>query len=389
MPWKFLNLNDPRAARFHAKRVAKIDRWWEAFQKRVPALDQLFRRQTDWDLSRWMARNLQSINRNLMWEFGPNPEGGYQLIITPENRKYLRPLVETILERAPHLPGWQFLPYRPAEPLDDALDTVRARTDYDASDCQVQLRRNEAHGLDLLYHVPDALSGDDEMATASAWVVTECLVGETTLDHWVDTVQVTPEAGAGRWLPLDRLAETAHALIQSVQDQLPATRYYELDRDQLSWNLFKVQPAEDAEDYPGTEDLLMGVSMIEDLWMNAHNGQPFYSLRYSNFGERFAYLKIDHADDWDVTHFKSREDVEEALNQALIQAKLGCVIGGGTGRAYSYIDLALVDVLPAFRLVQSLLREGRLPARTWLLFYDCEWSREWLGLYDETPPPPR
>jgi hypothetical protein len=389
MAWKFLNLHDPRAAKRQQRILGKIDRWWAAFEKRVPALDALFRRQRDWNLARWMAKRLQTINRNLMWEFGPNPEGGYQLIITPESRKDLRPLVETILERAPQLAGWRFLSHRPAEPLGDAIETVRAQTEYDITDCRVQVRRGEAHGLELLFHMPDCLSEEDELATASAWVTAECLLGEETLDHWVDTVQVTPEAGSGRWLGLERLRERAEALIQSRVDQLPSCPCHEMDRNQVAWNLFKVQPTEEAEDYPGTEDLLMGVSMLEDLWMNAHSGQPFYSLRYSRFGERFAYLKIDGSDDWSGTRFRNREEIEETLGKALMQAKLGCVIGGGTGRRYSYIDLALTEIRPAFRIIQPILRDGRLPGRTWLLFFDCEWAREWLGLYDNSPPPPR
>jgi hypothetical protein len=389
MAWKFLNLNDPRAARRHQRVLAKIDRWWNAFEKRVPKLDELFRRKRDWDLPRWMAKYLQSINRHLMWEYGPNPEGGYQLIITPENRKYLRPLVETVLERAPPLGGWQFLGHRPPEPLGDAIDTVKARTDCDISDCRVQVRRGGTHGLELLYHMPDCFSPDDEVAIASAGVATECLLGEETLDHWVDAVRVTPEEEAGRWLSLERLRETADALIQSTLDQLPSVPYHAVDRSQVSWNLFKVQSSEEAEDYPGTEDLVMGVSMLEDLWMNAHSGHPFQSLRYSRFGERFCYLKTDTNDEWAATGFRNREEIEDVLGKALAQAKLGCVIGGGTGRRYSYIDLALTEIRPAFRIIQTLLQDGRLPLRTWLLFFDAEWTREWLGLFDDTPPPPR
>ena len=70
-------------------------------------------------------------------------------------------------------------------------------------------------------------------------------------------------------------------------------------------------------------------------------------------------------------------------------ARAGCVIGGGTGLRYSYIDLALTDVRRGSDLVRQRLRAGNVPKRSWLLFHDCEWAREWVGVWDDTPRPPR
>ena len=68
--------------------------------------------------------------------------------------------------------------------------------------------------------------------------------------------------------------------------------------------------------------------------------------------------------------------------------QLGCTIGGGTGLRYSYIDLALTDVPRSAEIIRRVLQEGNIPKRSWLQFFDCEWRQEWIGIWDDSPPPP-
>jgi hypothetical protein len=99
-------------------------------------------------------------------------------------------------------------------------------------------------------------------------------------------------------------------------------------------------------------------------------------------------LKIDGSEGLDEDGFLDRSSMEDALNEVLIPARAGCVIGGGTGAQYSYIDLALTDVESAIPLICSRLRAGKIPRRTWLLFFDGALAREWIGVYGDTPAPP-
>jgi hypothetical protein len=63
-----------------------------------------------------MVDTLQAIHPSLMWEYGSAMrQPGHRLVITPESRRFLRPMVRTILERAPKIAGWEFYPYRLAE----------------------------------------------------------------------------------------------------------------------------------------------------------------------------------------------------------------------------------------------------------------------------------
>ena len=73
-----------------------------------------------------MRKHLQAINEHLMWEFGPAVQGkGHRLVVTPESRRYLRPLVRQVLERTPKLGGWDFYLYRLPEDFGQTHLTVK------------------------------------------------------------------------------------------------------------------------------------------------------------------------------------------------------------------------------------------------------------------------
>jgi hypothetical protein len=387
MAWKFLNPQDSHAVRRQQALLQKIDRWWATFRARTRDLDDLFHRRQEWDLPAWMEANLQDINPHLMWEFGADVAGGgHRLVITPESEKHLRPLVETILERAPAVPGWTFCPYRQPETLAEAAATVEARTGQDLCSVKAAARIGEQHCVDLVFHSPTYSLPVDQEGWNAAFVAAESLLGEEMLDKWVGAIHITPDAEGRRFLPLDRLRGTVSALVSGITDQLPNRPCHQLP-EEPGGAVFKRQPEEMA-DYPFKADLFTASTMFPEFWQCAHASQTFYSVRFSRFAERFAYVKIDGRKGPDGNPSGDRGTIEDALDNALKPAGLGCVIGSGTGLRYSYIDLALTDVGRASRAICKVLQQGRIARRSWLLFFDCEWEREWVGAWEDTPAPP-
>jgi hypothetical protein len=385
MRWVFHDPANAAEAHRRASVLKKIDAWWSAFGIRARDLDDLFHRRKEWDLVGWMSETLQSIDKSLCWEFGAGPNGGHQLVITPESAKSLRPLVATILERAPKIKDWTFFAYRQPEPVEAALGTVKARTGIDVSDMKVLVQGDDGNCIKLAYCHPRAQQDPNAFGNA-AFVATESLLGEEILDKWIGGIEIAPQGQKRKALPLDRLQSTVAALIAQMQEQLPAHPCVDFP-DESEWACFQLE-SEECDDYPGKQDIFVAVSMIPNVLASWLCGRPFYSECFSKFSETFCYLKIDGAEGLDEEKFADREAIENALNAALKQERLGCVVGGGTGRRYSYIDLALMDIPRAINEMRQVLREGNIPKRTWLLFCDCEWQDEWIGIYDDTPPPP-
>ncbi len=394
MRWLFVDPDDPREAVQRETILRRIDRWWVAFAERQAELAGILQRPGEWDLAAWMQDALQAIDPNLMWEFGPALQGpGHRLVITPETQRQLRPLLNVILEHAPTLEGWEFYGHRQPERLSDVIETVRAICGGDVSTTMVHARHDGHRRIALTYYAPECTQGREQREVdLAAFVATESFLGEALLDRWIGTIEVLPllqhqpRGESCRAIPFERLQPTVEAIVGCLVDQLPAEPSFRFV-PQGGWSSYELHP-EQALEYPRREDLCVAISGRGDVFEALHGGSAFYSDTHSRCGETFCYLKIDGEGEPMSVRAKLREQMESAIDQALIPQELGCVVGGGTGLRYSYIDLALTDVPRAASALRHLGERSLFTRRSWLLFCDDELACEWLPLVSAAPPPP-
>jgi hypothetical protein len=388
MRWKYPDPEDVVERGRREKIIKLIDSWWSEFRSKAQDIEALFNQQQKWDLAKWMQDHLQKIDLQLMWEFGPGVTGGHRLVITPESERQLRPLVEIILKRAPTLPGWEFYQYRLPEDADLAVQTVKARTGGDISRTMVKGKRGALNRVDLTFAAPGYRGHDDEKARGDCFVACETLLGEEVLDTWIGYIDVADKAPAdGEFLPIAELLSVVKGLIAEEVKSLPDKPCHETSNSS-TWTMLKLEP-EKLSDYPGQSDMFLGKTMLVEMWRCAHGGQEFDSKRYSKHDEVFAYVKLDGSQGLDQEKFADKAAIEDALDAVLLPNGVGAVIGGGTGLKYSYIDLALIDVPKAIELIKICLKNGNVPKRSWILFFDAYLLDEWIGIWKDSPPPPR
>jgi len=361
-----------------------IESWWKAFAGKTSDLSLLFQNKADWDLPGWMHTHLNAIDRRLLWEFGPGIPSGHRLVITPETDHHLRPLVDQILAAAPKLPGWSFHPWRLAEDLTMCLQTVEARTRQPFAATGCRIKPSGRNQIEIVFTFPaKILKADAALARNQAFVASETLFGEEALDHWIGVVDA--ELLADDDTPLasvpDRFAKVKAAMLATLPKGTCEER-----AETSEWTGWELKPKE-ADDYPRQIDLFVANSMYPEMWTAAHSKGNFHSPRFAE-SETFCYLKLDGKEGIADKGFADKAEIMDAINAALTPTKLGYSIGGGTGLRYSYIDLALTDWRAAVPVLRDLLRKGRVPKRSWLLFFDTEWANEWVGIYPDTPAPP-
>lgn len=267
---------------------------------------------------------------------------------------------------------------------------MKGRTGGDLSGVLVRPQIGENNRIDLCFHSPRCVRAGDRQTRNDGFVAAETLLGEEVWDIWIGAMEAEPmPKQISGLLPLERLAPTVTALIESIRSQLNDRPLWDIDfrTAEREWSGFKFEPPEQ-EDYARRTDLLIGITPYPGMFKSTFSGASFYSSRFSRFGETFCYLKIDGAEGLDPRHFKDRAEVEDALDARLVPSRLGRTIGGGTGRRYSYIELALVDIPKSISTLRDVLRKGNIPKRTWLLFHDAELADEWVGMWDDTPAPP-
>jgi hypothetical protein len=405
MRWMFAETAEEQAERQRV--LAAIDTWWEGFRASEPEILRHIALQSDLDLPAFMAK-LSAIRPGIAWEFGP-VEGGHRLAITAEQKYHLAPIAEEIVKRAPALPGWEFFDHRPPWPTSWASNMMAVRAGQPCDGWHVIVTHTPVgHKLQLRFLVPDCKRSEDPEVRGRALVVIEVLLGEKVLRDWVGPILVDPlprqrafllfgktTVGTPNSIPIEQLAERASAEIEAIRGILSEQPLFQRFRDELPQAAGKVEvpywmyqsKPTVALDYADQDDLYVSTGQVEGLYQGVRAG-AFSSRTFSRAGEIFCYLKIDGSAGLAGSAYADRCALEEELDEKLSEAKLGCTVGGGSGLRYSYTELALLELPRALELVRQVLRAGRAPVRTWILFHDATMASEWLGLYPETPPPP-
>jgi hypothetical protein len=366
--------------------LTRISQWWIDFAMHRDVIVSHLKQVSDMDLAAWMQAHLQSIDIELMWEFGPGIPSGRRLVITPESDYHLRPLVERLLEAAPVMAGWQFLGYRVAEDLRLTRLTVEGRTSRSWEATRFRLSMGDGNLIDLTVSAPARLLAQEaerDLATDQAWIAAENLLGEQLFRTWGGLVSVGEEQPDD--LPLEELPAAFQAMRQRLLDALPTDLHADRAAN-AAWSSIDFTP-QPQEDYARREDLLVASSMNLPLFEAAHSDLVFASCRFSH-SEIFCYLKIDRDSLPSGQVVQERSDIEQALDARLHPLGLGGTCGGGTGLRYSYIDLALTDYREAVPVIRNILAKHGMPKRSWLLFFDSEWASEWIGGAADSPPPP-
>lgn len=378
MGWTWPDAESKTEAREHEAIARKMDAFWRAFVDKRGDLSALFARKQSWDLPAWMDRHLGAVSKEIMWEFGRAVAAdGHRLVLTPEGARHLRPLVGALLARAPRIEGWEFYDARLPETGEALLATVEGRTGVALPTTRVRVERGEHHTLALTFEL--GLARED--AENVVGVLAETLLGEPTMDRWVGSLDVVRRSKK-EMVPLADAPAAVAAEIEAIRRTLPETPYLD-QSDDVEWSLFKADPPEQ-KDYPGQADLFVAPTMVPAVFL-ASRTEGFVDERFSRHGEIFAYVKIDGRKG---SGFEDREAIENAIGAALASDRLGAVVGGGTGRFYSYVELALLDVPRALTAIREVLRAGGVSKRSWILFHDLALTEEGRGIFPDSPGPP-
>jgi len=395
MRWILADPNNAAEQQWKQQVAAASERWWRAFQANAANISATFTQPGKFDIVQFMDDHLLAVDPRLCWEFGPARRsnnvqaGGHRLVITPESVHWLRPMLNQVLGKAPQIPGWEFYSHRLPEDVDHARAAVEGRCGVEFQQAMIEARIGRHRKIDVLFTFPQEKWSEDQ-ARNVAFVLTETLLGEETLDGWIGAIDaVDPREPGHRWLPLERAADTVSAVARSMLDQLPAEPLFRLDKETAQWSSYRLEPEGDFEDFPERSDLIVGTTCCLELIEAVMSGRLFDSRCHSRHKEYFCYLKIDASEVDGSQRVEHRAGLEDPLDAALQQAGIGGSIGGGSGIRYSYVDLAITNVMPALPIIRQVLTRQRAPLRTWLQFFDTTLSEEWFGVYPNTPPPPR
>ncbi|MCB9895776.1 MAG: hypothetical protein H6839_15120 [Planctomycetes bacterium] len=387
MRWVFTDPNDREENAAREAVRGRIDAWWQEFAANSKRISGVFSRREEFDLVAFMQRTLQAVDENLMWEFGPALHGeGHRLAISPEAEHGLHPLTDEVLARAPRIPGFEFYHGRPPEGPAGAVMSVDGRVGVDISNGSVRVDVGEMNRVDVSYFFPRV--DNEKNANHAAFIASESMFGEQCLDRWVGAIEAWPRPEGEGWMPMEQSSAAMQRAIDAVLESLPDGPWASWIND-CDWTGLELNPPEDYE--PSAHrfgDLLYATVPHTEMMQGILRGTLFHSGRYSRLGEKFCYLKLDESELPKDKRFDFRRPAEDAIDAGLRASDLGCLVGGGSGVWFGYCLLALADVAGAIPVIREVMRTHNASVNSWLLFLDYDWCDEWVGIYDDTPPPP-
>lgn len=373
-----------------------MDAWWAAFAERSTDIADVFERRGTFDLPAFMDATLHAVDQRLCWEFGSATTGeGHRLCITPEADRNLRPLLDELLSRAPALPGWEFHAYRSNDPAELVLDVVEARCGIRPDTARVRMERSdERRMVDVTWELGPEIP--EEKLGHVAFVLTETTFGEEMLDRWVGAVEhqrvakgIFSRGPKWRGLKLEEARPALDTEVRRLLQSLPEIPWWQLRpreerEDGPSWRMLK---GEGTNGPPGREDLISLVTVSPEV-TNGTFSPRFWSGRHSRCGESFVYVQVAADGPPSGARLDRREQIEDALDEALIPRKLGAVISSATGVRWDYIDLAVTDLHAAAEVAVKAMRAAEVDGPAWIRCHDADWTSEWKGVWDDETPPP-
>jgi hypothetical protein len=337
---------------------------------------------------------LRSVHPGLQLELAG--DGADDLVVRSDERA-LSPLVEEVVARAPS--GRPVYARRPARPFERVAARFAASHGVTLDAARARAGFTRGHLLELVLHLPESALVHEQGERLFAEAVAEALLGERVLDDWVGAVDVIPlpptdprrrglpvvTSDSPADLPLPELSRAITAAIAGLEAGLDPRPIHE--QGELGWTMLEAEPLAVASD-GGQDDIVLASTLLPELYKSFLRAEPFSSRRFSRAGERFAYLKLRYVHDSFERRLAERRALEDALDRSLRSAAAGCVFGNGLGLCHAYIDLALSDVAAGLALTRESARQCHAPRESWVLFFDADWASEWLGVWDDTPPPP-
>lgn len=392
MRWRFADPNNAAEMQYRNDMLAKFDEFWSEFAKNA----HLFQSQDTLNQSiQWVIKSLETVHKGLMWEMSGTESRTF--VITPENEYHLQPMIESMVARAPEIPGFRFSTAR--EPvLDENLEPfLKARAGRYLPDVQIAATTTGRNTIDLQFLSSQFHWSRGFLDINYCLALCEVALGQRILEERIGFV-----SSRNPNLSLVEKTKSLFGVKTIIPETTVPTSEFRRHILQLQEEQISKLPEEPLSKVK--ETLPAGLIEIRSAGANRRTAAGynfsiiegvksppacFVSERFSKCGETFCYLKIDESASAQVDRSDSldRGQIEEAIDAALQKAGVGCVPSGGWGPAYNFIDLALTDVDTAIPILREESRRLALSHSTWLRFLDSKYSKEWVGMYPDTPEP--
>jgi hypothetical protein len=172
-----------------SKPQENIEVFWQWFEDHQADFEAL----TDTSDPFWdgAVKQLKRIDRRLWFEMSRPDGGDREFIITAEGHVEVFPLVETIVARAPRLPGWRFIPLKPPMGFDFVTTYEGIRFDPHAMWFLHLESSSRLDDFGIRVGVPNFTRAIERQASNAVAVILDAALGERSAALDIQHVEVS------------------------------------------------------------------------------------------------------------------------------------------------------------------------------------------------------
>ena len=294
----------------------------------------------------------------LAWVFGPGQEGGHSFTVSGEGQIAKQLLAEYWLSHAVQLQGWTFYGSRQSTPgFEDFVIQIGELGKVDAENFLVKtVVDEESQKLDIVAWHPMFADLPEEHHGQLLFLFLDEALGEFGVQSWIGNIDIDPvDADAVD----DRNVHRLSNLPKFIDD---IYRYH-------GWE--KLSPLEEYTAYTVPEqfdaprgDTIAGITCIPGLLSELLSNEGHLEEDpLDETGAALAYLEFQGSVFPDGDEANVRQNIEDAIADALEQDGDGKTLGGGTGTKSGYIDLLLFNGNRSRELVDDAMNKLELADR--------------------------
>lgn len=374
-----------------------IDDFWEAFARAAPRIERSLRGGAPHiDPDHEVRTALGPLADRLFWDFETDAEGRRRIVVTAELGHANRVLARRCALRFPDIEGWSASDHRlPIVPIPSAVRAILFRSRSEAMAVEEVTPRRAAHRLVDLVATG---RGDDEFLADQAGVCFSVLLGDRADQDWLGETRARTVRRGGlrarlfgsevprndRWLTDFR----AHCveIISRLEADRPEAPFVESLYDSAAAQVWRLRPVDGD---PGRRhDMTTCRSRYPALATARMARVRIGTLRFSRFGECFCGVKIRRTPSAPFEGVADLAALAAAAEERLMRAGLGGLTGTGEGTDHVYLDLALMEIESAVRLLRAVLADSEIAAPAWLMFDEAGLEDRYLPLTAGAPPTP-
>lgn len=300
-------------------------------------------------VTRYMSKHLPTLS----WALGSNASGTLSFTLTGEGIVPKQVLTDFWLSQAIDRPGWEFHASRQPTPRDALRELSIGVSDQDQVDAEHFLLETEvdeeSERIDIVAWHPALEKVDDEHHFQILFLLLDEALGEFGVQSWLGEIKVEPLNGES----IQRSLLDLPKFIEQVQAYHQWTKLPPLE----SYSAYEID--EQLEGVP-RGDVMVGATCIPQvLFEFMENSGTLPENPLVGTGAELIYVSIEHAQlTEDQSEFRMR--IEDALQEALMTASSGRVVGGATGTDRIYIDLILFDGKASRQVIEQTLQSLQL-----------------------------